>query len=202
MLEHVTRSVLVPFLDERTYVQGSTLFNVVAPFLSDARAVSFKISKIIRSNNLYLTYMQLPKVGSMPCAAECSWTDGRGDHIIYFRESGRIDSIKQTHDENAILRGSSVGSFAAVDLQPPYTFVETAVALNKSYLQFQLPLDAAHQFWFTRLDLVCGPPVWGSMELVYERAIGAVHHVTRIAVAGSRIGSIYFAKGRRDGAVS
>ena len=91
---------------------------------------------------------------------------------------------------------------AVIDLRPPYTFVEMVVALNKSYLHFRYPLDAAEQYWFTRLDLIGAPPVWGRMQLDHERAIGAVHHVTRVSIAGTRIGSIYFAKGRRDGAVS
>ena len=72
MLNGGTRSVLVPVFDERSYAHGPTLFNAVAPFLGDASAVSFKINKIISSNNLYLTYMELPKVTSIRCAAECS----------------------------------------------------------------------------------------------------------------------------------
>lgn len=194
------RSIVVPFLGQRQYVQGSTLFNVALPFLSDARTVCFKIGRVIRSNHLKVIY--LDQWTAEPCAAECSWNGDYGNHIILFEESGQITAVSQAHDEGMILKKSSIDRTATIDLQPPYTFVETVVALNKRYLEKRCPLEIADQYWFTRLDMTGPPPLWGTIELDYERAIGTVHHVTRIALNGSCIGSIYFAKGRRDGVVS
>lgn len=184
----------LPFLGQRQYIQGTTLFDALLPFIPGQAKISFKIPHLIKSDRLEL--INLRGVERIPdsLAASLIWgtpaeTGGLG--VMPLPPSERPRRI--AYDESQINSlAKFTGGLAELDRPSPFSFAGTIVSLNKAMLLQQFPKNEPGRWLFVRLDLSKIPENFIPLSLTLNNIIGGRIAKTEIKVGGFMIGDLYF----------
>jgi hypothetical protein len=203
-------TLVLPFLAERTYLHGTTLFDALAPFAPDDAALSFKFSRMIASNHVALAG---PDSGDAP-EAIFSWERGTASGRIWVRALPPIEPLKrQAYPESVVLAQTRIEGERIVLLGPPLelepgsgspqfpqpvqraptaTLIASLVPMQKALLAHQ-SLDAQNGRWvFTRLDFTRRVALWNRLELQVSAVLARQLVRSTILADDVPIGSIYF----------
>lgn len=184
----------VPYLGQRDYVHGTTLFNCILPYMSGGRNVSLKIGRLIRQTRLRLEDISAAKSAGEPYCCTCHWREGDTLHGIGVAEAGEAEHpTRSSYDEEGIAALARFDARTASITRPSdHPFIELVVAVNKKLLQ--RALGEGVPLLFTRLDLTEVPASAYPLTLTFERDIGMRHFASSVSVAGRTVGQIYFSR--------
>lgn len=185
----------LPFLGQRSYLHGTTLFDALVARVPHATEVSFKISKRIETDRVCLVDNAGPSDEGGSIAATISWREGdRKDQlrVLPLPPSGRLERL--AYDEVLVsARCSATGELVRFEGPSPFSFVATLIPLHKRLLAMAVPAASPGQWMFTRLDLVSWPIAgYRTLSLALDRALGGSLARSRINVDGDVRGMIYF----------
>ena len=137
----------LPFLGERNYLQGTTLLRALLSYADNPLNFSFKIEKVIRSNQVEVS----------ECSGEHSASLAFGKRSLFVRElSAALPIRREVFDGQALLVDMKVeewgGSLPLKDDCPPICYM---VAAFKRILNERYPVPPRSGRWaFARLDAV------------------------------------------------
>jgi hypothetical protein len=184
----------VPYLGQRDYVHGTTLFKHMLPYMRDARNISFKIARLLRRTRLRFEAIAASAGPAAEYCCTCHWHEGDTLCGVGVAEWGDTPHpSRESYDEEGI---AALACFdvrtASIERSSVHPFIELVVAVNKKLLQRTLGEHVG--LLFTRLDLTDLPAAPFPLTLTFERDIGMRHFASRITVAKRAVGQIYFSR--------
>ena len=191
----------LPFLGQRAYLHGTTLFDVLAPHCADGRDLSFRLARLIESDRVSIERYDPAGDDAGRFAATLTWSRGSERHglgVTALTPSGAPQ--REPFDEAAIVaRAALEGATARTRSQGSDTTVRHIVALNQALLQRRLAPPPPGQWLFARLDL--GRPLERFRELrVAQRAsVGFAAVSSSIEADGENIGMVVFSWLKKPG---
>ena len=186
----------LPFLGQRTYLQGTTLFNHLITLVPEARSIDFRLHTIIASDTVRVDEIGPEAVspGTYAAVLSCD-VDGENRRlgVAPLPASATIDRVP--FDESLITTPARFDlQLAQVQLQQPvpFPFVTRIVSLHKALLLKAMDCPKQGQWLFTRLELEQLPAKYDSLALVKRSNLGLKLVRSEIQVDGRPVGSVYF----------
>jgi hypothetical protein len=186
----------LPFLGNRTYLQGTTLFECLHRYATPDAPFSFKVPRIIRTPRIKSTVIVGRQIAPTVWDAVLRWKSEAREGCVYATGLPHAGEPRRIpFDENQVV---ALARFAAdaVELkrESPFEFVTTIVSLNKACL-LRSGKDFGRGRWaFTRLDLSRLPSSARGVRLEIDASVSASHATrTRVLLDGTRLGELYFA---------
>lgn len=184
----------LPFLGNRSYLHGTTLFDALSRHVPKKARRVFKFSRLITTNRVMVAALERIDARGDPVSATLAYqTDSdTGCLGVMPLEPGK-DLIRIPYDEGLV---TNVARFSSrrveLDLPSPFSFVATIVPLNKALLLREVPQEGRGQWLFTRLDVDEVPERAGPIVLVVRDSLGGRIVRSEVEVGGSRVGELYF----------
>jgi hypothetical protein len=179
----------LPFLGDRTYLHGTTLFDALLPHCPRDAALSFKISRMIETDRVEVSSI----VGNTDAHASITW-EGGGLEVAPVTPSANL--VRQDYDESRVTSAVEFAPdkrSATFASEPPFSFVATLVPLYKTLLSRNQHGDRVGQWLFTRLDITGVPTRFVPLTLTYAGSLGRGSIArSRISADGSELGLVYF----------
>jgi hypothetical protein len=144
----------LPFLGQREYLHGTTLFDLLLERVPSHPSVTFKIASIIRSDRIRVRSASGASGASKP-AASLKWaTPGREGLLEVFPLPAGSMPVRVPYDEELITKRARIDSSGVHFEGPaPFSFIATLVPLFKELLRVRKLAGSAGQWMFTRLDM-------------------------------------------------
>jgi hypothetical protein len=184
----------LPFLGERSYLHGTTLFGSMQKYCANGSDLTFKINRLLETDRIEL------KTYDPTTAAPTDY-----HATLFWREEDQICGIgvtpltpspepeRQPYDESKIIEIASFdGSTATLRTSTPYLWISNVVALNKALLVRKLSPPQPGQWLFTRLDLNRIPMQVLPLEIQFMKNFNYRAVSTDISIASRSIGRIIF----------
>lgn len=183
----------LPFLGNRTYLHGTTLFESLLALDPDATDISFKFGQLISTDRVRI---QPAEEGSTikPAASFIFRNHYRHRaHLSIFPLVCSVEIRREPFDEH-LVADCAVFESNRVTLQAssPFTTVKTIVALNKRLLSQLLEPPTLGQWLFTRLEIFHYPQTFKSISVRYRARSAFVAVMSDISVDKQPIGQIMF----------
>jgi hypothetical protein len=179
--------LILPFLGQRAYLHGTTLFDALLPFAPPDAELTFKFSQMIRSNCV--------AVGVAPGEASFAWKSAiAGDAAWHIRPLPATEPLERREYPEPVV-GEKVevsGKTASYRQVSPFTFVSTLIPIHKKLLAAHVQPASPGQWVFTRLDLKRRPAAFPEIELQLAAVFQDQLARSTVLLAGEAIGSIYF----------
>jgi len=191
-----TVELKLPFLGQRTYLHGTTLFNALQGRFPGMRNIDFRLFTLIQSDRVAVEMLSPgAKRGREHSATLLATGGGAPLHVgvAPLEPSGAI--AREPFDEGAIVGPARLLADAGrieLDAPAPFPFVTTVVALHKALLLKAIASPPAGQWLFTRLELKHVPETFGSLVLERRASLGLKLVRSDILVDSASVGSIYF----------
>jgi hypothetical protein len=189
----VLAELTLPFLGQRTYLHGTTLFDELRRHATSDAVLSFKISHRIESNRVRFIDLSHDDTPSNP-AATLDWKgrEARGS-IGVIPLSPQFPIERRPYDESLVTRSLSVkGEDATFVGIPPFTLVAMLVPTFKIVLRNVHRSSDQGQWMFTRLDLDHFPPSYTTLGLRLDRVLGGTLAKAHVIIDGTAAGAIYY----------
>lgn len=181
----------LPFLGERNYLQGTTVFDVVVRSLSVHGYISFKASRLLTTDRITIR-----RVGTADVAWATIAIGSQESPLIYgvFPQTASKVPKRIPYDESLV---TSVARFEDNYVHyhgiSPFSLVATVVSLNKAMLLRKPFSDDTKKWLFTRIELTQLPKTPTSIKLEIQKIIQRGRLVkTSIEVDKVSIGDLYF----------
>jgi hypothetical protein len=179
---------LLPFLEERSYLHGTTLYRLLRPYVpSGLTRTCFRIARIISSNAIEVTCGDgTPKDAD----ARLDWEGGvAGVRQLPLREP----IARERYDESCIVTCAQItGNSASYRGISPYDAVATAVPLFKRLLVERGLTAAGGQWMFTRLDTARSEVPFRIITVRLEQHLSARIAKSVIELDGQTFADFYF----------
>jgi hypothetical protein len=180
----------LPFLAQRAYLHGTTLFDALQELLPPGSRQTYKFSRMIRSDRVAV----VADAAGDEAYATLAY-DGPGGAgalgVVPLAPTGEPE--RRRYDEPLVVEPAAFEpGRVRLDGPSPFSFVATAVPLHKALLAREVEPPCPGQWVFTRLDLERAPAAATPIELACERAVGGRIARSRVAVAGEPVGAITF----------
>jgi hypothetical protein len=179
--------LILPFLGRRDYLHGTTLFDALLPLLPADADMTFKFSRMVRSNCVSVRV----DAGDATLAWK-SATSGAG--TLHVRSLDAVEPLERRAYPESMIAEKVVtdGKSARFEGESPFSFVATLIPLHKVLLAANVQPSAAGQWLFTRLDLARRPASFEQLELRLAGVFADKLAHSTIVVGGEAIGAIYF----------
>ncbi|MGJ4932278.1 hypothetical protein ACQR1K_34440 [Bradyrhizobium sp. HKCCYLRH3095] len=191
---------VLPLLERRPYLHGTTLFDAVRGHAPSGARLSFSISKRIDSDRV-LIYARSQSEAARPNeSARLAWrTAGASGVIGVLQVEPSFQPERRPYDEGLVTERVKVDERSvSLDRPSPFSFVATLIPMFKSLLKATTEMPGAGQWMFTRLDIDRHPDDFIPLKLGLVVMAGALVRST-IIVRGSPVGSLYFSWVRPSG---
>jgi hypothetical protein len=188
----MARELTLPFLGERSYLHGTTLFEELIGAYPFASTISYKLGQIITTNRVRVE--QSIDVSERP-AASLFLTDRHDTPIrlsVYPSPSSR-EPFSEPYDEASIVEAARfTGDNVTGPPRKNVSTIKTMVALNKALLCRTLSPSTPGQWLFTRLDIAFYPKDFDRISVTYRSRASFAAVVSDVSTDGGRIGKIIF----------
>ncbi len=181
-------SYMLPFLEQRNYLQGATLLNFCLKKITTYDVFSFKISKLCKSNSFTLIHEHDDKA-----FAHCNYSKNHEQKYIGFVELPQIHPpLREEFNEHAIITQCNFSQNKVTFFAPSATvLVQNFIAANKELLLRNRKTKEHGQWLFVCFD--CIKPLhinqYYSLELDTKIAPLAT---TKLCCDNNLLGTIYF----------
>ena len=185
----VTR--VLPFLGQRAYLHGTTLFDAMLVHVPAGSTISFRIPQRIDSDTVRL---QTLEDSGQTGLATLAWKCGdRSGTICAVPLPGSTRPRRDVYDEGSIRRQlSSNAGEVTLDTPTPLSFVATLIPLFKALLD-QDPRPASPGQWvFSRLDFGYPPTPFLPVRLRLDARIGGRLARAAVTAGAECVGHLYF----------
>lgn len=184
---------MLPLLEKRMYMHGTTLFDTLCALYNPGEHLVFKVSHMILSNTVAITDASEETTES-PAAATLSWHTPGQTREIAVRPLPLADPIERgVYDEERIV---ATGEWrpGCIHARPPEdeSMVRCAVALHKALLKHEVPHTDPGQWLFTRLELPKPLTPGRELTVTLRQKFGAAAALSDLANEHGPIGSIFF----------
>lgn len=194
MMQLNSREQTVPFLGNRRYAHGTTLFRCMKSLLPQSEGeLCFRIRKVFRTNHVRLSWCSGGISGGN--AAEASM-EFRGPEVfsVTAEPLPPVEPlVRQAYDENLVIVEMSADETESRQLAAsPFDAVATVVPMFKALLKpvGRTPPDGS--WFFTRLDARSADPGCELMRLRLRQLIPGKIAKASIDVGDFQWGDIYF----------
>jgi len=187
--------IILPLLGERRYLQGSTLFDALLPYVPQPCKLSFRIPRLIESDRIKVLPVQEPRATGKEFSAFLSWEDRTGHGVLGVNGLSPSKIPRRIpYDESQVTDSARFCARGVrFDGPSPFSFSATIVSLNKAMLVRELPKQERGRWLFVRLDLADVPKDTKEISLDLEAVLSGGRMVkTGVGVMGSLIGDLYF----------
>lgn len=180
----------LPFLGSRDYLHGTTLFDALAAHVPPESSITFKFSKMIRTNVIDLS--------DQPENAEASltWRSDDSQGALYARSTREDSSAeRRPYPEHLVGAATEIHNGVAIyEKESPFSFVATLIPIHKALLSHHGVAEGfpPGQWVFTRLDLNCRPRSFKTIDIRLGSVLGRQLVRSEIGVDGIAAGAIYF----------
>jgi hypothetical protein len=192
--------LVLPLLERRPYLHGTTLFDAIrtrAP--ADAR-LSFSISKRLDSDRVRIYARSQSEAARPDESARLAWRAAGASGVIgvlQLEPSTRPE--RGPYDEAMVTKLVEVEERSVLlDRPAPFSFVATLIPMFKSLLKSTTEMPGTGQWMFTRLDIDRHPDDFIPLKLGLDVMAGTLVRST-IIVRGVPVGSLYFSWVRPSG---
>lgn len=191
-------NITLPFKENRTYIQGPDLFNVLMDYFPEETLtdITCTLHKLIKNNHgqMYISdsLQEFKNVAKGSSATIYLNAAGTSYWIAFmFAEEMPVNSVRLAYDENLLIRLCRIDD-KKIELneKSPYTFVETIVSMHKKLLQTLYP-DAG-KWLFTKLVLTNHPRAQKAITITFSHNFNFKLVKSLIRVDDQPIGEIYF----------
>ncbi len=182
------------FLGERRYLQGTTLFDALAPYCRNGTAISFRIPRLIVSDRVRIESFDPGADDTRRFHATLVWnqcSSAKGLGVVPLEQSPAPQ--RRPFDEAAIVSRAefATGVVVARD-QRGESLVRSIVALNKALLLGLLQPPQPGQWLFTRLDLERCVETYRELRIVHRTSVGFAAVSSTIEIDGRAAGTVMF----------
>ena len=184
----------LPFLGQRDYLHGTTLFDALTETVPAGSAVCFKFSHMIRSDQVEITTLPDTPDEADTFAASLAWNDGGRHGWLGVKPAPLSNALlRQPYAEERVT-GPAVFEPNRVRFRgpSPFTLVATLVPLHKALLVRQEVGQGPGQWVFTRLDLGQRPALYHELAVEIEHLLGRRLAKSRVWIDGAECGTIFF----------
>lgn len=184
------------FLGERTYIQGPTLFDVLAQDLVGGEAICFKVNRQIRSDQIEVAGT-LAGRDAKPDAEGTVATEGMSRNWYAWAVEMTAAPARQAYDETPLIEAARWGAQSiSLSKQLDQSPCTTLVSLNKALLHRVLPQVRAGRWVFCEISFSNYPPTAIDFELRLKRSLaGGKLVASEFTVGGSSSGELLFTWG-------
>ncbi len=184
----------LPFLEQRQYLHGTTLFEALRKHVPSEAALTFKVSQIIKSNCIRIEAADDANERNSHSAASLAWKNGEGRGSLAVVPLDPTHPIERhSYDESLVTQKCSLsGQSVELDVAPPFTFVATLIPMFKTLLKSAHPMEQPGQWMFTRLELDRHPDTIIALGLSLDGVVGGSLARSRIMLGGKSIGALYY----------
>jgi hypothetical protein len=182
------------FLGQRSYLQGSTLFDALAGHCAGGRNISFRISRLIESDRVALEHFGPAKGDTNRFSATLAWNEGgTGKAVGITPLAPSASPRREPFDEAAIVgRAQFEGTMVSTAAQGSDSVVRNIVALNKALLLRLFTPPAAGQWLFVRLDLEHCLETFHELRLTHRTSVGFAAVSSSIEADLQNVGTVVF----------
>jgi hypothetical protein len=194
MAQLVTNLVL-PFLGQRTYLHGTTLFDALLPLAAPKRELSYVFSHLVKTDRVAVYRLSaVERLAESPSVTLTYSTDAGPEVLGVVPLAASPEPGRVPYDEKLVTDPARFDDRQVeFDAPSPFSFVATVVPLNKALLQREVKGQGPGQWFFTRMDLARPVRETRPLTLKVQGVLGGGRIAkTKIDVAGSRAGVIYF----------
>ncbi|HYF03367.1 MAG TPA: hypothetical protein VEC36_08320 [Patescibacteria group bacterium] len=185
-----------PFLGNRQYLHGTTLFDSLRTLVPKGASVHFKISEMIESDCVEITDSEKDVRPNAVLYWKSATNEGR---ISIYAQLASKEIQRQEYDEQSIDKQVIISEKEAVFSGiSPYSFIATIIPIHKKLLKNCIQPEQPGQWFFTRLVLDTIPESFQHVTLKFIAVIGKQLAKSEIAVDGGRIGEMYFSWKRAE----
>ena len=183
----------LPFLEQRTYLHGTTLFDELRQHAAPGASLSFRISRRIESNRVRLVDAAHSRKQLDP-AATLDWRNLETSASIGVIQLPPLPPIeRKPYDESLVTRSLTAGAEEVTLIgASPFTLVATLVPMFKVLLKDIHRSGDRGQWMFTRLDLDALPSSYAGLGLRLERVLGGTLAKAHVIVGGEACGAIFY----------
>lgn len=189
----------LPFLAQRDYLHGTTLFDALSARLGAMAPLSLKIGRMIRSDRVCVEAAW--PGGPTPAATFTVSSAVGGTETLGVYPADPSDRIeRRPYDEEAVIRQARFepdASRAILETPSPFSPIATLIPLNKLLLS-RMPATAGIGQWlFSRIDLDVMPSSALPLALDFEGSLSGGRIARSRVQSGPRaIGTLYFSRRR------
>jgi hypothetical protein len=190
-MANLNLNLVLPFLEQRDYLHGTTLFEQLRPLAPPAAETCFRILRQIRTNTIRVA--SLERVDDP--IARLDWTEGGKTQTLAVEELPIHPPIERnSYNEILVTAVCRIdGHNVHLEGNTPFDPVANAVPMFKAALKANgYTPDAGGQWMFTRLDSIAVGPDSEQMELRLILARQRVVAKAEILVGGTRYADMYF----------
>jgi hypothetical protein len=185
------------FLGSRRYLQGTTLFDALLPYVPPDARIVFRIPRPIYSDRVeVLARPSPPPATAEEFAATLTWENAAARGELVVRALPPSQPRRETpYDESRL---TALAEFrdgeARLACPSPFTFCATVVSLNKAMLHRDLPPPGPGRWLFVRLDLAHNPGEALPLAVRRQKVVPGGRLVkSEILAGGATAGDLYFA---------
>ncbi len=183
----------LPFLGERTYLQGTTLLDALLGLLPAGTDLSVRLPHLLTTDTVRVSHGAAAG-DPVPAHAVLTHSGGRGRlEVRPLDPSATITRIP--YDEAPVWDAAHfTPGVARLDTPSPHSFVATSVSLLKALMLRDAPPAAPGQWLFTGLDLLRHPGD-AFLPLTVRRQSFVAGRMARagLQVGDAPVGRLYFA---------
>ncbi len=181
-------SHILPFLEQRNYLQGSTLLNFCLEQLTSYDLFSFKISKLCKSNAFTLIHEHDDRA-----FAHFNYSKNNNQKYIGFVELSQIQPpLREEFDEHAIISQCTFSQNKVTFFAPSSTaLVKNFIAANKELLLRNRETKEHGQWLFVCFDCITPLPIKQQYSLELNTKIAPLA-TTKLYCNNNLLGTIYF----------
>jgi hypothetical protein len=193
-----SNNLVIPFLGDRGYLQGSSILEAFAADIDQKRDILFKINNLIDCNQVRLVPFDVSESPSERLSVTLTWSELQNDQtqrkglgLVSDQTAGLVERVPFDESDitNAIKFDDTTATMRFTD---GYSFIRCAVSTNKALLLRLLTPPDPGRWLFTRLNLDYWPKKWESMTIEYQRNLRFQLVTSSIQIDGTRVGTMHF----------
>lgn len=183
----------LPFLEARTYLHGTTLFQALLPMVPAEARLSFSIGRRIESDRVQVYHRANSNTPHNGEAARLVWQANGAACALGVIPMPPSSEIARRPYVEALVTDQLVRQGASVMLakKPPYSMVETLVPMFKSLLK-TVATPGPGQWMFTRLDLDSRVESFVPLRLTLDAVLAGKLARSSVECRGDSLGALYF----------
>ncbi len=189
------KEVMLPFIGNRLYMHGTTLFDFLLKFAPVFENLTFKVMRVIESDRIRINIC--PDGGSeKKYFAIMEFNSGNNSSMLCVEPLSPSKKQVRLPDETKGILASTEYSDGGIHCKggTSYSFITNAVFMNKALIQKTYNVKKNEEFLFVRTDLKRVPDSRDSFNLKLNHVTRKNMYLTQILSGKEVIGDIYFLK--------
>jgi hypothetical protein len=184
---------VLPFLEARSYLHGTTLFDAIVKTLPVKSSISFSISKQIDTDRVCIIRRAVSDPPDRDISARLVWRSKSSSGALGVAALPPSPKPQtDTYIEELVSQNLAHADGSVSLLKPsPFTFVATLIPAYKALLS-QTKMRSLGKWMFTRLDLEHHPEDFVPLKLSLDMIVADKLARSAVEVNGTRIGLLYF----------